>query len=83
MPGVARDEDVPTAVEELATDRVELLRASGELMEQHESPLRAISVGVQPGVALRVDVGAVEIFQRCGDTDAFVVMQGLVRWILT
>ena len=74
MPRVAGDEDIPAKVEELAAELVELLRAAGEAVQQDQRTLGASAVRVEPGVAERVDVRAVEVLQRAGDPDAFRVV---------
>src|SRR5207247_10013802 len=63
MPRIARDEDVPSALVELAAERIELLGAVGEAVEEDERTLHTLAVRVRARVAERVDVGAVQVVQ--------------------
>src|SRR5438445_12106994 len=70
---VAGDEDVPAHLEELLAERIELLRAVGETVQQNEGSLGSAAVGVEPGLTDGVDVRAVEVLDARGDPNGIFV----------
>ena len=51
VPRVAGDQDVPAELEEPAADRIELLWAVGEAVQQDQRSLHPAPVGVEPRIA--------------------------------
>ncbi len=61
VPRVAGDEHVPSARKEIFADVIELPRAIGEPVEQHQRAFGPLPMRVQARVADRINVGSVEI----------------------